>query len=210
MINILVSKLKTSYQVADPAMYIIGDWQQLDPVFVGRLAYLAKIKGVKVKLTEGYRSTARQTELYNQYREYMRTGKGSVKLAARPGTSWHEFRLAVDTSTQPIRGMGNGELKAYGLCKPIKSEGWHIQPLETSNTSDRRKWEPVWEEDEMTEEQVKAIVKEVLKESRTEPSAWAAPEWDKAKQMGIVDGTSPQAIPTREQVAAMVVRALAK
>lgn len=63
-------------------------------------------------------------------------------------------------------------------------------------------------EEDMTEAEVKAIVKEVLKESRAEASAWAAPEWNKAKRMGIVDGTSPQAVPTREQVAAMVVRAI--
>lgn len=104
--------------------------------------------------------------------------------------------------------MGNAELKQYGLCKPIKSEGWHIQPIETSGSSNRAKWAPEEREDDMTESEVKAIVKEVLKESRAEASAWAAPEWDKAKQMGIVNGTSPQAVPTREQVAAMVVRAI--
>ena len=148
----LISKLKTTYPTADPAAYIIGAWQELDPVFAGRLAAIAKAKGVKVKLTEGYRSTARQTELYNQYLSYKRTGKGSIKSAAKPGTSWHEYRLAVDTSTQPIRGMSDGQLRPYGLCKPIKSEGWHIQPVETAGQTDRQKWAPVEEEDEVVTE----------------------------------------------------------
>lgn len=66
------------------------------------------------------------------------------------------------------------------------------------------------EESDMTEEQVREIVKEVLNESKTEPSLWAQGSWQMARSAGIVDGTNPQAVPTREQVAAMIVRALAK
>lgn len=154
----LKSKLNnTSYKVADPKIYLIGQPEELDPVFAGRLAYLAKDKGVKLKLTEGYRSTARQMELYNQYLEYKRTGKGSIKLAAKPGTSWHEFRLAIDTSTYPIRGMTNAQLKPYGLCKPIASEGWHIQPIETSGKSNKTAYAP----EEVEEVQTQKVTAEM-------------------------------------------------
>ncbi|WP_206460432.1 D-alanyl-D-alanine carboxypeptidase family protein [Anaerovorax sp. IOR16] len=145
---ILKSKLSKNYPMADPKKYLIGSPELLDPVFAGRLAYLAKCKGVKIKLTEGFRSSKRQQELYNMYLQYKRTGKGSIKSAARPGTSWHEFRLAVDTSTYPVRGMNNTQLARYGLCKPIKSEGWHIQPLETKGKSNRKAFAPAEVEEE--------------------------------------------------------------
>jgi len=61
---------------------------------------------------------------------------------------------------------------------------------------------------ELTEAQVKAIVKEVLAESREEASAWAANEWQRGQKLGITDGTRPQAIPTREQVVSMIVRSI--
>ena len=125
----MISKLsKTAYKTADPNGRLTGDWKNIDPVFAGRLAYLCAMT-----LTESYRSTARQTELYNQYLEYKRTGKGNIKSAAKPGCSWHEFRLAIDTSSQPIRGMTNAQLAPYGLCKPLSKEGWHVQPIETIN-----------------------------------------------------------------------------
>lgn len=206
------SKLGGRYPTTNPRDWIIGDYTELDPVFAGRLAYLAKCKGVKIKLTEGYRSTKRQTELYNMYLQYKRTGKGSIKSAAKPGTSWHEFRLAVDTSTYPIRGMNNAQLAPYGLCKPIRSEGWHIQPIETMElygNANRVKWTPIEEEEEeMTEEGVRKIVKEMLAGNGDTPSSWAKDAWNEAKKNGITDGTKPKGYITREQAAIMLERAI--
>jgi hypothetical protein len=138
---ILKSKLGNSYPVADLS-YLTGDVDGLDPVFAGRLAYVFKVesnkqgKVIKMTVTDGYRSLADQEKMYRDYKA------GKLKAtAAVPGTSWHGSRLAVDTSTQPIRRMTNAELKQYGLCKPLSNEGWHIQPIETammgvkSNTS---------------------------------------------------------------------------
>lgn len=144
-----ISKLETGYRVADPSIWLTGSWKGLDPVFAGRLAFLAQSKNKKIAVTEGYRSTERQEQLYQSFLQYKRTGKGAIKLAAKPGTSWHEFRLAIDTSTQPFRLMTNRELLAYGLCKPISTEGWHIQPIETHGEKDRKKWEPKEEEVEV-------------------------------------------------------------
>lgn len=144
---ILKSKLsKDMFPLANPADWLIGDWKSLDPVFAGRLANYAKSKLVKIYITEGYRATEYQAQLYSEYLYYKKTGKlgaHKVKLAAKPGTSWHEFRLAIDTSTQPIRNATNAELQSYGLCKPIKSEGWHIQPLETANKANRQEFAPI-------------------------------------------------------------------
>ena len=128
MKNVWRSKLSaTAYPQANPDGKLTGkDHEQIDPVFAKRLAACCAIS-----LTDGKRSSARQTDLYDQFIEWKRTGKGDIHSAARPGTSWHEFGLAIDTSSQPIRGMNNSQLAKFGLCKPIKSEGWHVQPIET-------------------------------------------------------------------------------
>ena len=36
---------------------------------------------------------------------------------------------------------------------------------------------------------------------------WAEAEWEEAKELGITDGTRPGAVATREEVAAMILRA---
>lgn len=155
---ILKSKLSNKYPIAD-LKYLSGNKEGLDPVFAGRLSALARDKKVVVFVTSGYRSTAEQEKLYNLCRA------GKLRSASKPGLSWHEFRLAVDTSIQPIRGMGNDKLKKYGLCKPISYEGWHIQPIETNGKTNRKQFEPeiVKEEvvmPEITVEEAKKIVKE--------------------------------------------------
>lgn len=66
----------------------------------------------------------------------------------------------------------------------------------------------ILEEEEMTEEQVKAIVKKVLAESKDQPSSWASADWAGATKLGITDGSKPQAYITREQVATMIMRAV--
>lgn len=119
---ILKSKLASKYPISDPKEYLTGDTEGLDPIFAGRLAHVAKMH-----VTDGYRSYEDQVKAYGDYKS------GKLKAtAAIPGTSWHGSRLAVDTSTQPIRGMNNEQLKKYGLCKPLSREGWHIQPIETA------------------------------------------------------------------------------
>lgn len=125
------------YPLADPSHWLRGDCKGLDAVFSGRLAYYAMRKGVQLHVTSGYRSSAEQSKLYQQYLEYRRTGRGPVRLAARPGTSKHEYHIAADISTKAIRGATNSELLAFGLHKPIIQEPWHVEPIETKNNS---KW----------------------------------------------------------------------
>ena len=122
MKNVWQSKLSaTAYPQANPDGKLTGkDHEQIDPVFAKRLAACCAMN-----LTERKRSSERQKELYRQKLA------GIIKSCAKPGTSYHEFGLAIDTSSQPIRGMTNAELAKFGLCKPLSKEGWHIQPIET-------------------------------------------------------------------------------
>ena len=128
------SMLKTSYAVSNPSVYLVGaDFTLIDENFAGRLAEVSRVYNTVTRLTEGFRSSKRQAELYAQYLDYLKTKKGNIKKAAKPGTSKHEYGLAIDTSSQPLRGMTNAELSKYGLHKPISSEPWHIEPIETKN-----------------------------------------------------------------------------
>lgn len=130
------------------------DPYELDPVFLGRLCAMAKEEGKKHLIGSGYRSTKKQESLY--------LAKGGVKNSdgsysdphgkvngrvARPNTSWHEFRLAVDSSDKYYKSLHendstNNQAKwiKFGLFKPLtigngikssSAENWHIQPLES-------------------------------------------------------------------------------
>lgn len=143
------SKLYDVYGKANPKDWLTGDWKSVDPLFAQRLANFAKAKNQKMKLNETYRSTELQRMYYNEYLQYKKTGRVGVhgiKLAAKPGTSSHEFRLAIDVDkSHPLFYAKNDELKIYGLCKPVKSETWHIQPIETNTTNSSvfKKFEPI-------------------------------------------------------------------
>lgn len=78
--------------------------------------------------TSSYRSTKKQAELYALYL----AGKGN--LAARPGTSRHEYGLALDLHIKTKRGLvpvGISEkrrrvLEKHGL-RMLPSEAWHFE-----------------------------------------------------------------------------------
>ena len=64
-------------------------------------------------------------------------------------------------------------------------------------------------EEEMTQAEFNKMMDNYLAErSKKACSNWAKSEVEKAKELGITDGTQPQSFATREQVTAMIVRAL--
>ena len=67
------------------------------------------------------------------------------------------------------------------------------------------------EETGMTEEAVRNIVNQMLQETLagagTKPSPWAKPEWERAIEAEITDGTRPRGYVTREEAAIMAYRA---
>lgn len=115
--------------------WLIGDWKSLDYIFAGRLAYLAKHLGYKMKLNETFRTKERQAELYARFL------KGELKSCAKVGSSSHEYRLAVDVDkSHALYYMTDKEARQFGLCKPLmksKGEYWHIQPIEANGNSGR-------------------------------------------------------------------------
>lgn len=136
---------KVGYPTANPYYYIEfirqeGDkenFDEIDPVFKGRLAALAKDNKEYLRFSEGLRDYERQKYLKNKY----------GRKAADPGFSRHNWGVAVDTNSLWLKGLcgeatehynDQTELTYYGVYKPLTSgngkgiqERWHIEPIET-------------------------------------------------------------------------------
>lgn len=119
------------------------------------------------------------------------------------------FKGSEIKSGQPIGVMGASTNTIKGMSMHLHMElivgGLQIDPLPYLKNIKPKKSEQ--EVEDLTESEVKSIVKEVLAESRKEASAWASKEWQEGQKLGITDGERPQAVPTREQVVSMIVRA---
>ena len=128
---ILKSKLsQTAYKLGDHARWVSGDKENIDPVVLGRLAAVGEDYKTVMTINHngGYRSYEEQVQMYKDYKAGKLQGTAAV-----PGTSWHGSGLAFDCSSYPIRkNMTDAQLAKYGLCRPLKNEGWHFQPIETA------------------------------------------------------------------------------
>lgn len=130
----------------------------IDPVFLQRLAAFVKAegKGNKMNINSGSRTIASQAKIF-----LSRGGKYDAKLGyywpdsvpankrtvAKPGKSFHNFALAIDTDSEWAKAINKVEatskqsiLLKYGIFKPMTAgnkssvlESWHAQPIETLN-----------------------------------------------------------------------------
>jgi murein DD-endopeptidase MepM/ murein hydrolase activator NlpD len=100
--------------------------------------------------------------------------------------------------------------------KTIKGMSVHLH-MEVQRLQNKA-WTPVnfhnelltlGKERHMTEEQVRAIIKEELAKSTDKPASWAD-AWSTATADGVTDGTKPQAYCTREQTIQFLYRGLGK
>lgn len=90
--------------------------------------------GKSIPINEGFRSYERQAELYRKY------GPGR---AAKPGSSLHEFGLALDINTGVMNELEQmGLLRKYGFTRPIKGETWHTEPSGIQQAIQRAKTDP--------------------------------------------------------------------
>jgi len=126
-------------------------------VFLWRVAAYVRDHIKSKSSTFARRTTAEQTLLYNLYLKSLKDPSIKANLAAKPGTSWHEFGLAIDFNRiRTVNGLGvyPGTLNAdfvlwknkkqnqtvlhkYGLSHSVSSEPWHIQPIETIGISNK-------------------------------------------------------------------------
>lgn len=110
---------------------------------------------------------------------------------------WEDGKVRINDPASTKSNRLNGDLATFR--KQVKYY-WAIDARAYNN--------PKQEEDDMTEEQVRKIVLDVLNGKDTKPSLEA--EWEEAKKLGITDGSRPGGYAKREHVAAMIVRAMKK
>ena len=158
------------------------DPKAIDPVFLGRYAALCFRLRVKGKINSGYRSIKYQEQLYIKDGGKLVNGQwtGGTGYVGKPGNSWHNYHLALDTQDPVIKEEEKEKatnqlilLKTYGLFKPLTKgngktvlEDWHIQPIETNGITDKWLYKPI-NLDAIQKgdrgEEVKSIQKELIK-----------------------------------------------
>lgn len=106
-------------------MAVLGDIVGLSIPLLSRIDAASRELGHDLRVRSGYRSTAEQQALYDRYR------RGQGPLAARPGSSWHEFRGAADM--ERINGVHTRDIPRvrvvfarHDLLWTVKSESWHV------------------------------------------------------------------------------------
>lgn len=95
----------------------------LDPsvakLFFGMVTEYNTLTGKQVYVESAFRSRADQE----------RVGRENPGKAARPGTSLHEFGLALDISREDAAALEKlGLMRKYGFTRPVGGEPWHIEP----------------------------------------------------------------------------------
>lgn len=173
-----------------------------------------KKAGLNIFITETYRSQERQNELYEQGRTKLWDSNGNrLKIVTWTKNSRHTSRRAWDIA---CKGKDLYNMTTLRKCGSIAAKLGILWGGTWKNSPDYPHFEvsadwkpPVKEEEEMTQTQFNAMMDNYLAERAKEPcSKWAKDEINKAKELGITDGTEPKSFATREQVAAMIVRAL--
>ena len=85
----------------------------------GLIQEYGELTGKKTTINRGFVT-------YDQQAKEFQTNS---KLAAEPGTSMHEFGLAVDINRETLNEMDKlGLLKKYGFTRPVGREPWHLEP----------------------------------------------------------------------------------
>lgn len=159
---------KTDYVLSNPKYYLNfknSEQSDIDPIFAGRLGAFARDHEVVVYISgnggkrdyddqvRAFKSAGGLYDSVNKKWYYPKSVPKNKRLAAVPGTSFHEFGEAIDildnntSSSNYLKQLeyyvsidNQTELKKYGLMKPMyygnswgKNENWHIQPTETLN-----------------------------------------------------------------------------
>lgn len=98
--------------------------------------------GHLLQITEAGRTRGEQQEHWDRYQAYLNGGPWAP-LAARPGTSPHEFGNAIDTNERLV-----GLLARHGWSRPLPSEPWHFV-YNSNNDQHRNDPAPAGEEEDM-------------------------------------------------------------
>jgi hypothetical protein len=131
-----------AYKLAKPSINLDGIQPSVMKNFVAMSDEYKNATGKSITVTSGYRSIEEQEKLYRTM------PKG---MAAKPGSSLHNFGWAMDISSKDAEELEKtGLLQKYGFHRPLlhKGETWHIEPkVATQNAAKIRSGYNFTEED---------------------------------------------------------------
>ena len=178
---------------------------------------LCKEAGLNVKVTETVRD--------DEYQRYLAANGYASKTATRPTFHSVKAGLAFDICKN-VKGHEYDDLSFFTRCGQIAKQvgfswggdwksfkdrphiQWDAHGKYTGSMILAGKYPPEMEE-YMDQATFNKMMDAYLAQLRTKPvSAWAKADWDKAKVDKITDGTAPQGLVTRQEVATMIERAI--
>ena len=117
--------------VLDPnALVPVGlgfDAGGLDPRLENAVGRLLEAGRGAIRFVSGYRSTARQAELWSEALERYGTAEAADDWVAPPGSSLHERGLAVDLAGDLALAAGIVRRLGLPLWRPLPNEPWHFE-----------------------------------------------------------------------------------
>lgn len=121
--------------------YAVGGAQRpdsftgLDPAFIGALEQMFTAAPPEIqqqmRVTSGFRSPARQAELWEGALAKYGSPEAARKWVAPPGRSKHNRGQAVDLKylNPAATEWAHANAKNFGLHFPLGNENWHIEPI---------------------------------------------------------------------------------
>lgn len=186
-----------------------------------------KAQGLIVGVSQTYRTRSEQEALYAQGR----TAPGSVVTNAKYPLSPHNWGLAFDIYRRDGKGAYNNDDGWFERCGVIGKRlgltwGGDFKSFKDRPHFELKKYLPeasvatvrrhygspeefikTWR-DNVTQKEFDTMMENYLKRREgLKADKWAEEELGKAVEAGITDGTSPKAFATRQEVAAMIIRA---
>lgn len=126
---------------SDPAPDVpagVGDVEHLDPRLrraVERATAAASEHGVELHVTSGWRSAARQQQLYEQAIAKYGTPARARRWVLPPEQSQHVAGLAVDVGPATGAAWLDEHGVRFGLCRRYDNEPWHFERLAAAKGS---------------------------------------------------------------------------
>jgi soluble lytic murein transglycosylase-like protein len=100
---------------------------QMKTQLMGLIEEYGNLTGKSTTINDGVRTYEEQAALKAKYGD----------RAAAPGTSMHEYGLAVDINQTTLNEMDKlGLLRKYGFVRPVGQEPWHMEPIGTQTNLD--------------------------------------------------------------------------
>jgi hypothetical protein len=97
---------------------------QMKTQLMGLIEEYGTLTGNSTTIRDGFRSYDDQVAMKKKY----------GARAAAPGTSLHEYGLAVDIDAKTLDDMDKlGLLRKYGFVRPVGQEPWHLEPIGTQD-----------------------------------------------------------------------------